>query len=84
MIGVDVKALLRYLLRHPADTGVVVVAAWRLRAKFWWRRAPYLPLPDTAYWNFRMITATGSTDGRIDVRAIVDAARWSSLQRAGR
>ncbi|HEV3187653.1 MAG TPA: hypothetical protein VGZ04_06350 [Acidimicrobiales bacterium] len=84
MNGVDARGLLWYLARRPKLVPLVVRAAWRLRAKYWWRRAPYLPLPDEHYWNFRMMTATGSTEGHVSAREIVDAARWSSRQRVGR
>ena len=84
MNGVDVKGLSSYLLRHPARVPAVLRAGWRLRAKDWWRRAPFLPLPDQRYWNFRMMTATGSAEGRMSAREVVDAAVWSSHQRVGR
>jgi hypothetical protein len=29
----------------------------------WWRRPPFLPLPDRAYLRFRLVTAYGG-DGR--------------------
>jgi hypothetical protein len=82
--GIDLTGLGRYLLRHPTVAPVVLLAGWRLRANKWWRHAPFLPLPDQKYWNFRRMTATGSTDGAMSVREIVDAARWSSRQRVGR
>ena len=84
MNGIDLTGLGRYLLRHPTVAPAVLLAGWRLRANKWWRHAPFLPLPDQKYWNFRMMTATGSTDGAMSVREIVDAARWSSRQRVGR
>jgi len=82
--GADVRGLVRYLIRRPTLVAVVVRAAWRLRATNWWRRAPYLPLPDERYWSFRMMTATGSTEGRVSAREVVDAALWSSRQCVGR
>jgi hypothetical protein len=82
--GVDVRGLVRYLFQRPALVPIVVRAAWRLRANHWWRRAPFLPLPDERYWNFRMTTATGSAKGRVSAREMVDAARWSSRQRVSR
>ncbi|HVA53800.1 MAG TPA: hypothetical protein VNF05_09845 [Acidimicrobiales bacterium] len=84
MNGVDGRGLVRYLTRHPSLVPVVVRAGWRLRAHQWWRRRPFLPLPDQAYWNFRMMTVTGSMEGRVSAREIVDAAVWSSRQRVGR
>lgn len=84
MNGADFTGLARYLLRHPARVPVVLRAGWRLRADRWWRHAPFLPLPDRHYWDFRMMTATGSIEGQLSVREMVDAAVWSSRQRVGR
>lgn len=33
----------------------------RLAAPGWWRRRPFLPLPDADYWRFRLVTAYGDT-----------------------
>ena len=41
----------------------LVRAAWRFRARGWWRRPPFLPLPDREYLEWRMHTAYGD-DGR--------------------
>lgn len=84
MNGVDISVLARFLLRHPTRVPAVLQAGWRLRANNWWRRVPFLPLPDQRYWNFRIMTATGSIEGRMSAREIVDAATWSSRQRVGR
>jgi hypothetical protein len=84
MIGVDVAGLLSYLIRRPGLVPLVLLAGWRLRANNWWRRSPFLPLPDPRYWNFRMVTATGSIRGRMSAKEIVDAAVWSSRQVRGR
>lgn len=84
MKGVDLKQLIRYLLLHPTQAPMFFRAGWRLRVTKWWRHAPFLPLPDRAYWNFRMMTATGSTNGSMSVEDVVSAAKWSLLQRVGR
>jgi hypothetical protein len=70
--------------RHPGEFPVVVRAAWRLRREGWWRRAPFLPLPGRAYWQFRLATATGSAIGTTSVREVVDYAKWSDMQRTRR
>jgi len=82
--GIDLKALARYLALRPGQLPVVIRAGWRLRARGWWRRAPFLPLPDRSYWNFRMMTATGSTNGPMSADDIIHAAQWSRRQRVGR
>lgn len=72
-----------YLLRHPRDIVVTARAAWRVRARGWWRHRPFLPVPDSAYWTFRTMTANGSY-GAMAPEAVVAAARWSTRQKMGR
>jgi hypothetical protein len=82
--GIDIRQLARHLLFHPTQAPIVVRAAWRLRATQWWRHAPFLPLPDRAYWHFRLITANGSTNRSLSVDDVVSFAKWSRRQRVGR
>ena len=77
------KGLGRYLLRHPSGAMPVALAGWRLRRQGWWRHAPFLPLPDEAYWDFRISTVAGR-DGRLEPAAVVEAARWSLRQPVGK
>ncbi len=70
----------RYLLRHPAHTPTLVRAGWRMRRSGWWHERPFLPLPEPAYWHFRMVTANGSTGRGHGPRDVVDAAQWTLRQ----
>ena len=36
--------------------------AWSFRARRWWRRWPFLPLPPREYLRWRMLTAYGDQD----------------------
>lgn len=76
-----VKGLAGHLVRHPGDVAAVVGAAWALRRRGWWRQWPFLPVPDPAYWRFRLITAYGDAHHRPSVDDVVAAARWSRRQR---
>lgn len=51
--------------------------ALRLAPHRWWRRAPYLPVPDADYLHFRLVTAYGG-DGsaRVDPQDLVTYLRW--------
>jgi hypothetical protein len=49
---------------------------WRLAQPGWWRRPPYLPLPDDRLWSFRMVTAYGRPDARPDGEDIVAYLEW--------
>ena len=74
----------RYAVRHPASAVALARAGWRLRRSLWWRRAPFLPLPDRRYWSFRMVTAYGTGGARPTPESLVEAARWSLRQRVGK
>lgn len=58
------------VLVRPRLWATAVVQVFRLAAPGWWRRRPFLPLPDPAYLAFRLQTMYGG-DGR---RQPVDAA----------
>jgi hypothetical protein len=82
--GVDLPRLVRYMVRHPTVAPSLFRSLWRLRAQYWWRHAPFLPVPDPTYWEFRLTTATGSSDVMMNVSEVIAAAKWSSGQRVGR
>ena len=48
------------LLRHPGLWLTAVRQSLRLARRGWWRRPPFLPLPDPAYLRFRLETQYGS------------------------
>jgi hypothetical protein len=47
------------LVRRPDLVVVATSALLRLARPRWWARPPFVPLPDEAYWRFRMVTAFG-------------------------
>jgi len=78
------RGLGRHLLGHPADVVTLARAGWRLRRDGWLRHAPFLPLPDARYWDFRMATVNGSSDVALSPTSMVDAATWALAQPVGR
>jgi hypothetical protein len=59
--------------------------AVRLAPARWWRRWPPLPLPDAAYWRFRMTTAYGgSGDAVPKARDLVEYLEWCRERRRPR
>ena len=48
----------------------------RLAAPGWWRRPPFLPLPDPAYLRFRMVTAYGGDGGQPRPEDVVTYLHW--------
>jgi hypothetical protein len=73
----------RYLSRHPAKALILARAAWRLRRDGWLSQRPFLPLPDSDYWHFRMVTVNGSS-GIVTPESMVEAAEWALAQPGGR
>jgi hypothetical protein len=81
--------------RRRRGTGAAVVAvvarprlwpaAWRqgraLVAPGWWRRHPFLPVPDRAWLRFRMTTAYGDPDARLDVDDLLTFLAWTDTAR---
>ena len=51
--------------------------AWRFRARGWWRRPPFLPLPARDYVRWRMYTAYGDERAVPAVDDVIRYARWS-------
>jgi hypothetical protein len=50
--------------------------ARRLAPAGWWRRPPFLPLPDRAYLRFRLETQYGSADHRPVPADVVSYLEW--------
>ena len=50
----------RAVLRHPSLWPVALSQSLRLARPGWWRRSPFLPVPDPAYLRFRLETQYGS------------------------
>ncbi|HWN18799.1 MAG TPA: hypothetical protein VNO19_07775 [Gemmatimonadales bacterium] len=50
--------------------------AWAFRARNWWTRAPFLPLPDRTYLRWRMYTAYADEAAIPPLEDVVRFARW--------
>jgi hypothetical protein len=70
-------ALTLRALRNPALGAALVRVAWRFRRRHWYRRAPFLPLPDRTYLRWRMLTAYGDPGAVPPVDDIARYARWA-------
>lgn len=62
------------VLRHPDLWATAVGTALRLADPRWWRRPPFLPLPDRDYLAFRLETQYGAADP--DPHDVVPYLRW--------
>lgn len=78
------KGVLFAVARRPWTWGAAIAAAIRLAPRGWWRRSPFLPLPDARYWGFRMQTAYGDEDAVPSDDDVGDVIRWSRRARAAR
>lgn len=65
------------VLRRPWLWGTAVVVTLRLARPGWWRRAPFLPLPDPDYLHFRLETQYGGAGtGDPDPADLVAYLSW--------
>ncbi len=61
---------------RPWLWGTAVVQAFRLARRGWWRRPPFLPLPDRDYLRFRLETQYGDPDHRVEPEDLLAYLRW--------
>ncbi|HEX2217423.1 MAG TPA: hypothetical protein VHG35_01365 [Gemmatimonadales bacterium] len=54
----------------------LVRTAWAFRRRQWYRRAPFLPLPDPTYLRWRMYTAYADEHAVPPAEDVVRFARW--------
>lgn len=64
------------VLRHPGLWLTAVRQAYLLAPGGWWKRRPFLPVPDREYLRFRMVTAYGMPDRDPDPDDVVTYLRW--------
>jgi hypothetical protein len=73
------------ILVQPTLVLLLLRAGWRFRARGWWRRAPFLPLPPAEYLAWRFHTAYGDGGAAPEIDEITRYLRWvvRMNQRAG-
>jgi hypothetical protein len=71
-------------VRSPPTAAALLRVAWNFRARDWWRRPPFLPLPPREYVRWRMHTAYGNPDAVPPVDDVVRYARWVRKSRDAR
>lgn len=64
-------------LRSPSLGVDLLRVAWRFRARGWYARFPFLPLPSRPYMRWRMVTAYGDPDIVPPAEDIIRYARWA-------
>jgi hypothetical protein len=66
----------RAVLVHPGLWGTGTRQLFVLAKRGWWRRPPFLPLPDAAYLRFRMETAYGDANRDPEPVDLITYLRW--------
>ena len=46
----------------------------------WWRKAPFLPVPDQAYADWRLVTAQGDSSTPLDPNDLILYLEWRKKQ----
>lgn len=64
------------LASHPSLWGTAVRQVFVLAVDGWWRRAPFLPLPDRAYLGFRFQTMYGDPDRPPAAQDVITYLHW--------
>jgi len=78
-LPVSVPSLVRALVavvRRPSLWATGVRQLLVLAPPGWWRRAPWLPLPDAAYLRFRMQTMYGDDGHEPEAEDLITYLRW--------
>ncbi len=78
--GSLIARLVLACLRHPPLAIDLLRVAWRFRARGWYARFPFLPLPSVPYVRWRMMTAYGDPDIVPPADDIIRYARWIGKQ----
>lgn len=70
------------VLRRPSLWVTAVGALFALARRDWWRRPPFLPVPDPEYVRWRLGTAYGWADRPIAEGDVVSYLEWRKRQRS--
>jgi hypothetical protein len=73
--------MLGLALRRPRTIPHLVGAAWAFRARGWFRRFPFLPLPSASYMRWRLETAYGDPEAVPPEEELVRFLEWGSEMR---
>jgi hypothetical protein len=71
-----VAALAWRAARDPRVARDLLALAWVMRARRWYRKPPFLPLPPPEYLRWRMYTAFGDEACLPGAADVVRYARW--------
>lgn len=72
-----ILALIFRALRDPTLGAALLRVGWRFRRRDWYRRVPFLPLPDRKYLRWRLLTAYGDPEAVPPAADVARYARWA-------
>lgn len=64
------------VLRRPSLWPTALVELRRFVPDAWWRRRPFLPVPDRRLLRFRLVTQYGTPDHRPEPDDLITWLRW--------
>jgi hypothetical protein len=70
------------VLARPHLWATAVVQVFALAPQGWWRRRPFLPLPDRDYLRFRLQTQYGDPDHEPEPADLLSYLEWCRSYRA--
>ena len=74
--------VLRAIGTRPYLWGAAAGAVFALARRTWWRRPPFLPVPDEAFIRWRVSTAYGSDEHPIAPEDVVAYLEWRKRHRS--
>ncbi len=74
--GRAMPGVARAVATRPDLWWAALGALLRMAVPGWWKRTPYLPLPDDRFWAFRMTTAYGRPDAHPVPVDVVSYLQW--------
>jgi hypothetical protein len=69
------REIIRAVASRPGLWPTALRQAVRMAPRGWWRRPPFVPVPDPSYLRFRLQTAYGN-DGEPTAEDVVAYLRW--------
>lgn len=69
------------LVRRPSLWPVAIAVLFGLVPSRWWRRSPFLPVPDRRWLAFRMETAYGDPTAVPDAADLLAYLDWARAER---
>ena len=81
----ELAKILAAIARRPGLWGPALSAARSMAKKKWWLKPPFLPVPDSNWVEFRLVTAYGTTEKPSDLAAknqrVADVIIWIEWRR---